>query len=512
MRRFFSKKRPFSLTFAVNLFGIQKSFGARPALLGADFVLEWGEVHALLGENGAGKSTLMNVLSGFYTADSGQVEVDGKPARFENPSAAAAGGIGMIHQHFKLVGPLSVIENIRLACARRAGWKTEAAALKAMEELGGQLGFRLNPKSRVDEMAVSDRQKLEIMKVLLAGAKILIMDEPTAVLTEEEAKAALGLARQLAQSGRAVVLITHKLRDVLGYSDRVTVMRAGKTVINAATSAGMTAESLSRAMVGADPVAAVPRATARPQREILRLIKLSAAASEHGVPLHGIDLDVRGGEILGLAGVGGNGQAELVETLIGLRKASAGGILFSGQDAPASPEERREWGLRFIPADRMGMGLFGDLSLNVNIALPRLVGRKPEKRWFVRKPWMTGLSQAAIRDFEVAGAAPETPARLLSGGNAQKLMLAREFAGAFNVLIAHSPTRGLDIRAVQAVQSRLREVTERNVAVLLISEDLDEIMELSDRVAVMSRGRLSEAEPIAEVDRGKIGRLMLEMA
>jgi simple sugar transport system ATP-binding protein len=509
----FFKKEPLTfMTLAVNLSGIQKSFGTRPALLGADFALAWGEVHALLGENGAGKSTLMNVLSGFYTADAGVAEVDGKPVRYENPSAAAAAGIGMIHQHFKLVGPLSVIENIRLACAKRAGWKTEGAALKAMEELGEQLGFRLNPKSRVDEMAVSDRQKLEIMKVLLAGAKILIMDEPTAVLTEAEAKAALGLARQLAQSGRAVVLITHKLRDVLGYSDRVTVMRAGKTVINAAASAGMTGESLSRAMVGAEPVAAVARPAGRPQREILRLMKVCAEASEHGVPLKDINLDVRGGEILGLAGVGGNGQAELVETLIGIRRPSSGAILFDGQDVPDSPEERRQWGLRFIPADRMGMGLFGDLSLNINIALPRLLGKKAEKRWFVRKPWMTGLSQSAIGEFEIAGAAPETPARLLSGGNAQKLMLAREFATEFSVLIAHSPTRGLDIRAVQAVQSRLRNATERHVAVLLISEDLDEIMELSNRVAVMSHGRLSEAEPIAEVDRGKIGRLMLEMA
>ncbi len=459
-------------------------------------MLEWGEVHALLGENGAGKSTLMNVLSGFYTADDGVVEVNGHAVRYENPAAAADAGIGMIHQHFKLVGPLSVIENIRLACARRAGWKTQAQALKAMEDLGLQLGFHLNPKSRVDEMAVSDRQKLEIMKVLLAGAKILIMDEPTAVLTEAEAKAALGLARQLAQSGRAVVLITHKLRDVLGYSDRVTVMRAGKTVINAAPSAGMTGESLSRAMVGAEPVAAVPRPSARPHSEILRLIKISAPASEHGVPLHDISLDVRGGEILGVAGVGGNGQAELVETLIGIRKATSGAVLFSGVDAPAGPEERREWGLRFIPADRMGMGLFGELPLNVNIALPRLLGGKPEKRWFVRKPWMTGLAQAAIGEFEVAGATPETPVRLLSGGNAQKLLLAREFAGHFSILIAHSPTRGLDIRAVQAVQARLRAATERDVAVLLISEDLDEIMELSDRVAVMSHGKLSEAEPI----------------
>jgi simple sugar transport system ATP-binding protein len=409
------------------------------------------------------------------------------------------------------VGPLSVLENLRLACARRAGWKGKADALAAMQKLGDELGFRLNPNSRVDEMAVSDQQKLEIMKVLLAGAKILVMDEPTAVLTEEEARAALGLARKLAQGGRAVVLITHKLRDVLGFSDRVSVMRGGRTIIEGAVSSGMTAQSLSQAMVGSEPVAAVPRPATRPQREVLRVMKLNAPASAHGVPLHDICLDVRGGEILGVAGVGGNGQAELVEVLIGVRRPAAGAVLFSGQDAPADPEGRREWGLRYIPADRMGMGLFGELPLNVNIALPRLLGKKAEKKYWVPRAWMNGLIDTAIASFEIAGASAEIPARLLSGGNAQKLMLAREFAGDLTILVAHSPTRGLDIRAVQAVQARLRSAAANGVAVLLISEDLDEVLELSDRVAVMSHGRLSEAQPVAAVDRPAIGRLMLEL-
>jgi ABC-type uncharacterized transport system ATPase subunit len=496
---------------AVTLAGVEKSFGARPALLGANFTLEWGEVHALLGENGAGKSTLMNILSGFYTADAGVVEVNGAAVCYENPAAAAAAGVGMIHQHFKLVGPLSVIENLQLACAKRASWKNQAEAIAAMQRLGKQLGFTLNPKSRVDELAVSDQQKLEIMKVLLAGAKILIMDEPTAVLTEVEAKAALSLARSLAAGGLAVVLITHKLRDVLGYTDRVTVMRAGKTIIEGAVSAGMTAGSLATAMVGAEPVGSVPRNPVRPERELLRLQKICTTANEHGVSLHNVSLDVRGGEILGIAGVGGNGQVELVDMLIGMKAAQSGDMLIAGQDAPHGPEARREAGLRFIPADRMGLGLFGELPLMVNIAIPRLVASKPERRWFVFKKWMAELAKTAITEFEVAGASPDVPVRLLSGGNAQKLMLAREFSGSFSILIAHSPTRGLDIRAVQAVQARLRAATEARVAVLLISEDLDEIMELADRVSVMSHGRLTEAEPIADIDRAKIGRLMLEM-
>lgn len=483
-------------------------------MLGASFSLEWGEVHALLGENGAGKSTLMNVLAGFYTADGGMLEVDGEAARFETPSAAADAGIGMVHQHFKLVGPLSVLENIRLACARRAGWRSKAEALAAMQELGTELGFRLDPAARVDELAVSDQQKLEIMKVLLAGARILILDEPTAVLTEAEAQAALGLARSLAKSGRAVVLITHKLRDVLGFSDRVTVMRAGRTVIDGAPSAGMTGASLSEAMVGSAPVMDTqPLAEGRALRQdALNVTGLSAPASAHGVALRDISFEVHGGEIFGVAGIGGNGQAELVEALIGVR-AAAGAVRFDGEALPASPEARREQGLRYIPADRMGLGLFGELPLNVNIALPRLLGAKPERKFLVSKGWMNRLTQEAISQFEVAGAqSTELPARLLSGGNAQKLMLAREFTDGMRILIAHSPTRGLDIRAVQAVQARLRAAAQEGVAVLLISEDLDEIMQLSDRVAVMSHGKMSPPEPVGEVDRARIGRLMLEMA
>ncbi|MGE4480283.1 ABC transporter ATP-binding protein [Acidocella sp.] len=482
-------------------------------MLGADFSLEWGEVHALLGENGAGKSTLMNVLAGFYTADAGVLEVDGAAARFETPSAAADAGIGMVHQHFKLVGPLSVLENLRLACARRAGWRGKAEALRAMEALGQELGFRLDPAARVDEMAVSDQQKLEIMKVLLAGARILILDEPTAVLTEQEAQAALGLARKLAKSGRAVVLITHKLRDVLGFSDKVTVMRAGRTVIDGAPSGGMDAVSLSEAMVGSAPVMEAARMAEgrRLKPDRLKVTQLAAPASAHGVALREISVSVAGGEIFGVAGIGGNGQAELVEALVGVRPLSGGAVWFDGAEMPASPEARRERGLRYIPADRMGMGLFGALPLNVNIALPRLLGAAPERQWLVTKGWMNGLAREAIAQFEVAGAHVDLPVRLLSGGNAQKLMLAREFTEGMAILIAHSPTRGLDIRAVQAVQARLRAAAEAGCAVLLISEDLDEIMQLSDRVAVMSHGRLSPPEPVAAVDRARIGRLMLEM-
>ena len=494
---------------AVYLAGIRKTFGEKVALDGAGLDVAWGEVHALLGENGAGKSTLMNVLAGFYAADSGEAAIDGQPGGVNTPLAAVAAGIGMIHQHFKLVGPLTVIENIRLACARHCKWRSHAEAEAAMTAMAVQVGFNLSPHSRVDKLSVSDQQKLEILKVLLLGARILIMDEPTAVLTEAEATVMLSLARQLATGGRAVILITHKLRDVIGYSDRVTVMRGGKTVIAGAPTTSLTAVTLATAMVGEDTRVAGMRRLISLGPKLLELFDVGTVPAPQTIALHGVGLEVRGGEIFGVAGVGGNGQSELVELLIGLRQARVGEIWINGEKAPASPIDRRANGLRFIPSDRFHMGLFGDLPLKENIALARLSGNDPERRFWVSQGWMRQLAATAIAEFEVAGASPDTPVRLLSGGNAQKLLLAREFTGEFKVLVAHSPTRGLDIRAVAAVQARLVAAAARGVAVLLISEDLDEVLELSDRVAVMSHGKLSEAVPIAEVDRALVGRMML---
>ncbi len=495
---------------AVRLEGIHKAFGERIALDGVEFDVAWGEVHALLGENGAGKSTLMNIVAGFYTADSGQLMVNGESARFDTPTASAEAGIGMIHQHFKLVGPLTVLENIRLSCARICKWKTKAEALVAAKAMAERVGFRLTPDARVDQLSVSDQQKLEIIKVLLAGSRILIMDEPTAVLAEAEAEATLELARRLAAEGCAVILITHKLRDVIGFADRVTVMRAGKTVMSGAVAKSMTAPQLAAAMVGGQ---ATPAATTRTHIEhgfeVLQLFDVSTSPTAHAITLRNVNFQVRRGEILGIAGVGGNGQSELLEALVGMRTVVSGEIWLNGGVAPETPQQRREQGLRFVPADRFGLGLFRDLTLRDNISLPRYLGKGAANRWWLSRPWMTEITKTAIRDFEVMGASPELPVRLLSGGNAQKLILARELTGDFSVLVVHSPTRGLDIRAVAAVQSRLNQAAEAGAAVLLISEDLDEVLEMSDRVAVMSHGTLSPAQDVGALDRQAIGRMML---
>ena len=497
---------------AVRMAGIRKAFGHRIALDGADLSVAWGEVHALLGENGAGKSSLMNILAGFYGADAGTLEVAGLPAAFADPPAASAAGIGMIHQHFKLVGPLTVLENLRLACGRAAGWRTRDAALAAVRGLAADLGFVVKPDARVDQLSVSEQQQVEILKVLLGGARILVMDEPTAVLAESEAAAMLRLARRLAADGRAVILITHKLRDVSATADRVSVMRGGRTVIAGAPARGLDAAELARAMVGGDTAIVRGTAGAVSAEVRLELQLLCTASGEHEAGLRDVGLVLRAGEILGVAGLGGNGQSELLEAVIGLRAPTSGEIILNGATASPLPAGRRAAGLRFVPADRFQLGLFGRLTLAQNLALPALSGRHPERRFWVTRRWMRGRATRAIAEYEVAGAGADVAARLLSGGNAQKLILAREFAGDFSVLVVHSPARGLDVRAAASVQRRLLAAAARGVGVLLISEDLDEILALASHVAVLSHGRLSEARPIAASGRGELGRLILEGA
>jgi general nucleoside transport system ATP-binding protein len=503
---------PMAAPVAVRMLGVRKAFGERIALDGADLSVVWGEVHALLGENGAGKSSLMNILAGFYGADDGVVEVAGQAAAFAEPRAATAAGIGMIHQHFKLVGPLTVLENLRLACGKRAGWRGRDAALAATARMAEDLGFVVKPDARVDQLSVSEQQKVEILKVLLGGARILIMDEPTAVLAESEAAAMLQLARRLADDGRAVILITHKLRDVSATADRVTVMRAGRTVIAGAPARGLTAAELARAMVGGETDVVRRGSAAASDTIALELHNLSTAGAEHDVPLRAINLGLHAGEILGIAGLGGNGQSELLETIIGLRLPSQGEIILHGEPASPLPAARREAGLRFVPADRFHLGLFGSLTLAENLAVPALSGARPEKRYWVTRAWMRGRATHSIAEYEIAGGVADTQARLLSGGNAQKLILAREFEGEFTVLVVHSPARGLDVRAAAAVQNRLLSAAVRGVGVLMISEDLDEVLALSSRVAVLSHGRLSAAMPIEQTDRAELGRMILEGA
>jgi simple sugar transport system ATP-binding protein len=494
---------------AIELRGIRKSFDGYRVLDDAAFTARRGEVHALLGENGAGKSSLMNIAAGLYLADAGAVLVDGVERRFAGPREAAAHGIGMVHQHYKLVQPLTVAENILLAVPRgrfTAGLRRIEAEIRARAEA---LGLEIDPHRRVDSLSVAEQQRVEILKALVGGAATLILDEPTAVLTDGEAERLLGMMRRFAGAGAAVVLVTHKLNEVFDFADRVTVMRAGRTIASRAPD-GMTPADLAELVVGAAaPSVARPRQPPGDVRLALRGLRCAGADGRLGIP--GLDLDVRAGEIVGLAGVGGNGQTELMEALMGVRPPLAGQILLgeAGDITGLPPTRRRDLAIAVIPADRAAYALAGGLSIAENYAIGAIHTGRYGGRMMLRRRRMRQDAAAAVRGFAIQGVRGlHQKAALLSGGNAQKLVLAREFARRPQLVLAHSPSRGLDIRAAADVQRRLLAARADGAAVLLVSDDLEEVLALSDRVGVLNRGRLV-ALLDAPADRQRIGQAMV---
>ena len=461
---------------ALELAGIRKSFDGFVALDDASFCAGWGEVHALLGENGAGKSSLMNIAAGLYAPEAGSIRVGGQPAYLAGPRDAAAFGIGMVHQHFKLVQPFTVAQNILLCNPASRDVGRFGAKLRRIEAeirvRAAELGFEIDPLQQVYRLSIAEQQRVEILKVLLAGARILILDEPTAVLTDSEAERLLQTVRQLAHGGTAVILVTHKMSDVRAYADRVTVMRAGRTVSTLDPKATPSAE-LVRMIVG-DTVAS-PQRSARQPGDVVLNFK---------------DLKIRAGEIYGLAGVGGNGQSELADEIIHSNKES----------------------MAAIPADRYGIALAGGLSVAENFGIGGALAGRYGSAWRLQRTKMEAEAQAAVGGFNVQGVrSVRQKAALLSGGNAQKLVIAREFSKRPRFVLAHSPSRGLDVRASAEVHARLLAARDDGAAVLLISEDLDEVLSLADRVGVMSRGRIV-AELAQPADRQAIGRAMVDHA
>ena len=496
------------MSHALEIAGASKAFDGRPALRRASFACDWGEVHALLGENGAGKSTLMNVACGLYAPDEGSIAVDGQPAAITAPADAARLGIGMVHQHYKLVKRFTVAENIVLACRSALGVRRPRDAAEAVAAKAAEVGFDIDPDAVVGDLSIAEQQRVEILKVLLLGARILILDEPTSVLTDQESVAALSFMRRLAEDGHAVILITHKLREVIGYSSRVTVMRGGETVLAGAETAGMDAETLARTMVGEEGETAERHA--RTLGEVrLRVEELSVRGAG-GIGVEDVGFAVRGGEIYGIAGVGGNGQQELADALTGLRPPARGRIAIdddeiAGRDVPAF----RRRGMRAVPADRFRTGLLAELAVYENHGVTGVPAGEYGNPALVRRGAMKAAAAGAIDAYNIQGAAPATLSRLLSGGNAQKLLLARELRGEASVLVAHSPTRGLDVSACRTVHDLLQGAADAGTACVLISEDLEEVLALSTTVAVISRGRLVGEFAAGEVSRAEIGRLML---
>ncbi|CAN5449325.1 ABC transporter ATP-binding protein [soil metagenome] len=510
---------------ALELTGIRKSFDGFAALTDAHFSARWGEVHALLGENGAGKSSLMNIAAGLYAPEAGVVMVDDNPVRFSGPRDALGQHIGMVHQHFKLVRPFTVAQNILLNAPVIDGHGSHGRLLRdteaAVRAKSDELGFDIDPTRRVDTLSIAEQQRVEILKVLLAGARILILDEPTAVLTDQEAGRLLSTVRELARGGTAVVLVTHKMADVKTYADRVTVMRGGRTVATVDPQATAVSElvrlTVGESMPAGARVAGARNApasagspTALPARLSIR--GLRSASTSGPRPLDGVDLDLRAGEIYGLAGVGGNGQGELAGAIMGLPGATEGSISFDGHgDLQAmSAPERRSLGIASIPADRYGLALAGSLSVADNLAIGQVHSGRYGPFWHLRRGRMNDDAAVAVKAFDVLGVRSlSQKTALLSGGNAQKLVLAREFGKKPVLVLAHSPSRGLDVRAGAEVHARLRAARDGGAAVLLISEDLDEVLELADRVGVMTRGRIV-AEFAQPADRQAIGQAMVD--
>jgi simple sugar transport system ATP-binding protein len=477
--------------------GITKRFPGVVANEDVDFEAAAGEVHALLGENGAGKTTLMNVLTGLYRPDEGEISLYGEPVQFHSPRAALDAGIGMVHQHFRLVEPLTVAENVLLGWHAPRFWMQARAGRRRVLEISDSLGLHVDPGARVWQLSVGEQQRVEIVKAVFRGSGVLILDEPTAVLTPQEAEQLFDTLRVIAREGNAVIVITHKLHEVMAVADRITVLRGGRQVGTVATSEA-TPRSLAGLMVGRE--VAEPRRVERetPLGEARLVVDgISVAGDRGGLAVADVSLEVKAGEIVGVAGVAGNGQRELAEAIYGIRGLENGVVRVEGRQLrPGDPRAAIAAGVAHVPEDRLGTGLAPGLSIATNVSLKRYRRPPVSKGPVLLVRRMRELARALIERYDVKAPGPDTPARNLSGGNLQKLVLGREFDGEPRVLIAAQPTRGLDVGAIETVHGYLRAAAAQGVAVLLVSEDLDEILALADRVVVMYEGRIvGEADP-----------------
>jgi ABC-type uncharacterized transport system ATPase subunit len=497
---------------AVRMQGITKRFPGVVANDGVTFEAAAGEVHALLGENGAGKTTLSNILTGLYRPDDGLIELYGEPVAFSSPRDALVAGISMVHQHFLLVEPFTVAENVVLGDHRGEGRRFIVhphTIERRVAELSEQYGLAVSPRARIWQLSVGEQQRVEILKALYREARILIMDEPTAVLTPQEAQALFATLRAMADAGKTVVFISHKLHEVKAVADRVTVLRGGRTVATV-DAAGATLRSLAALMVGREIEIARREGRKPPGEEVvLSLAGLRAEGDRGGEALEDVSLEVRSGEIVAVAGVAGNGQRELAEAISGIRPHSSGTIRVSGRELHSGdPRAAIKAGVAYIPEDRLGTGLAPSLSVARNASLKRYREPPVSRGPFLSLRRMAELAVSLIRRYDVKAPGPDTPVRNLSGGNLQKLVLGREFQGEPRVLVAAQPTRGLDVGAIETVHAYLGDAAAKGVAVLLVSEDLDEILALADRIVVMYEGAIA-----GEVDAGsatveEIGYLM----
>jgi len=486
-----------------------------PGVLANDHVnltLKQGEIHALLGENGAGKSTLMNVLAGLYKQTGGTLKVHGQPLSFNSPKDAIAQGIGMIHQHFMLVPTQTVTENILLGLdAPRFILNLPKYDQKVLD-LQAQFGLRVDPAAKIWQLSVGEQQRVEILKVLYRGANILIMDEPTAVLAPQEIDELMNTMRAMVAQGKSIIFISHKLHEVTAVADRVTVLRKGKVTAEGISAKGLTPAKLAQLMVGREVVFSVQKKAQEPGDVVLS-VKDVRAENNKGVPaLRGLSLDVRAGEILGIAGVAGNGQSELAEVITGLRPCT-GSIIINGKEIANQPPIRAiESGVGHIPEDRSRVGTAPNLSITRNTIMKSYRHQPIGNGWTINFVKARQEARRLKDKYDILAPNVRIPARKLSGGNLQKVILAREISTHPKLMVAMQPTRGLDVGAIEAVQTLLLEQREAGAAILLISEELEELLSLSDRIAVISHGKIMGVMPAAEADVNKIGLMMVGQA
>jgi simple sugar transport system ATP-binding protein len=495
--------------YAVELRNVTKRFGDVIANDAVNLQVADRSIHAIIGENGAGKSTAMNILYGFYNADEGEILIDGVPRSINGPADAIRIGLGMVHQHFMLVEPLTVTENIILGAEPTARIAINyKQARSRVAEISKQYGLRIDPDRRISELSVGQQQRVEILKTLYRGARILILDEPTAVLTPQEVAEMFAILRSLREQGKTIIIITHKLAEVLALSDNITVMRDGRVVGNLST-AGATPEGLAKMMVGREVLLRVEKQPAHPEEAVLEVRDLTLQTSEGKAVLDGVSFKVRAGETLGIAGVEGNGQTELIEIIAGLNRQTSGDILLRGKSiTELDPRHRKRRGIAHIPEDRHRRGLLLPFDLAANSILGIHHDAPVAGAVLLNTDVIDERAARLVREYDVRPPNIRLAARALSGGNQQKLIVARELDIKPGLVLVAQPTRGVDIGATEFIHQKLIELRDAGAAVLLVSAELDEILSLSDRIIVIYEGRIvGEVDP-RTVSEEEIGLMM----